>query len=133
VGDTGGVENAAAVDVLIVDDHDQFRAAVRAVIDRTPGFSVAGEAATGELAVERCAELAPSLVIMDINLPGIDGIEATRRVVADRPETVVLLCSSYEADALPSSAQSCGAATYVHKESFSPSLLQSLWDEHGAR
>jgi two-component system invasion response regulator UvrY len=133
VDDTDTVDVPTPVDVVIVDDHDQFRAAVRAVISRAPGFRVAGEAATGEDGVVRCAELAPALVIMDINLPGIDGIEATRRIVADRPDAVVVLCSSYEADALPASARTCGASTYVNKEAFSPSLLRSVWDEHRPR
>ena len=66
---------------------------------------------------------------MDINLPGINGIEATRRITTARPETVVILLSTYDADSLPGDAASCGAARYVHKEDLSPVVLREVWDE----
>ena len=67
---------------------------------------------------------------MDINLPGINGIEATRRIIEARPETVVILLSTYRADDLPADAGTCGAAAYVHKEDFSPAVLREIWDDH---
>ena len=70
----------------------------------------------------------PAVVLMDINLPGISGIEATRRIVAASPATVVVLMSTYDAGSLPSEAADCGAARYVHKEDFSPSVLREVWD-----
>ena len=81
-------------------------------------------------AIEAADRLEPNLVLMDINMPGINGVEATRRIVADHPGTVVLLVSTYQADDLPDGADSCGAAAYVHKEDFSPTLLGSLWEQH---
>ncbi|MGZ4640111.1 MAG: response regulator transcription factor, partial [Actinomycetes bacterium] len=68
------------VSVLVVDDQRPFRAAAAAVLRRTPGFVLVGEASSGEEALERVAELAPRLVLMDINMPGISGIEATQRL-----------------------------------------------------
>ena len=70
------------VRVLIVDDQEPFRQAARAVVELTDGFEVAGEAETGEDAVDRARELEPDLVLMDVNLPGIDGLEATRRILS---------------------------------------------------
>jgi DNA-binding NarL/FixJ family response regulator len=66
-------------------------------------------------------------------MPGINGIEATRRLLDVVPEAVVVLVSTYQADDLPDGADSCGAATYVHKEDLSPALLASLWEEYRPR
>jgi two-component system, NarL family, invasion response regulator UvrY len=118
------------VDVMIVDDQAPFRAAARTVVSLADGFGVAGEAETGEDAVTRAGELAPGLVLMDINLPGINGIEATRRITEDRPGTVVVLMSTYTAEDLPADAMNCGAAAYVHKEDLFPDVLRRVWDEH---
>lgn len=118
------------VPVLIVDDQLPFRTVARTVVGVTPGFSVVAEAESGEQAVERAAEFAPALVLMDINLPGINGVEATRRILATAGDTVVVLVSTYRADDLPDGADRCGAAAYVHKEDLSPVLLTSIWQQH---
>jgi len=117
-----------AVGVLIVDDQAPFRRAAKMVMAATPGFDVIGEAETGERAVELFEELAPGLVLMDINLgPGINGIEATRRITAAHPGATVLLLSTYQAADLPSGADTCGAAGYVNKEEFGPAVVLDLW------
>ena len=123
---------ANPVAVLIVDDQAPFRRAARAVVTATPGFEVVGEAESGEEAVELADSLSPGLVLMDINLPGINGIEATRRITAAHPEAVVMLLSTYQAGDLPSDAESCGAAEYVHKEDFGPALVRDIWSRHSA-
>jgi len=116
-----------AVPVLIVDDQIPFRRAAKMVMAATPGFEVVGEAVTGEEAVEQFEALDPGLVLMDINLPGISGIEATRRITSSHPDAVVLLLSTYRADDLPADAGSCGAAGYVNKEQFEPAVVLDLW------
>lgn len=109
--------------VLVVDDQAPFRAIARQVVELTPGFTVAGEAESGEDAVRLAAELAPQLVLMDINLPGISGIEATRQILAAAPATLVVLLSTYGESDLPADALACGAQRYVHKEDFEPGVL----------
>jgi DNA-binding NarL/FixJ family response regulator len=120
------------VPVLIVDDQAPFRTVARTVVALAPGFSVVGEAETGEQALDRVDELHPGLILMDINLPGISGIEATRRITAADASATVILLSTYTQDDLPADARTCGAAAYVHKEDMSPALLRRIWDERPA-
>jgi DNA-binding NarL/FixJ family response regulator len=109
--------------VLVVDDQEPFRSIARTVISVTPGFEVAGEAVTGEEAIEQADRLNPRIVLMDINLPGINGLEATRRILARHPSTAVVLLSTYSDKDLPPEARTCGAVRYVHKEDFGPDVL----------
>ncbi|MDQ1404220.1 MAG: two-component system, NarL family, invasion response regulator UvrY [Actinomycetota bacterium] len=118
----------ANVSVLIVDDQPPYRGAARAVIRLTPGFEVVGEAETGEQAVELARDLQPDVVLMDINMPGINGIEAARQILAQRDSTCVILLSTYQADDLPADAVTIGAAAYVHKEDFGPQVVRDIWD-----
>jgi DNA-binding NarL/FixJ family response regulator len=88
------------VRVLIVDDQEPFRAVARTVVEMTDGFEVVGEAENGEDSVTSAHELNPDLVLMDVNLPGINGLEATRQILADHANgkpVVVLVLSTYEA------------------------------------
>ncbi len=122
-----GVISTDEVRVLIVDDQPAFRSAARTVVALADGFTVEAEAETGEEAVARVDELRPGLVLMDINLPGINGIEATRRITSEHPEVVVVLMSTYTAEDLPADAAACGARTYVHKEDLFPDVLEAAW------
>ncbi len=116
------------VSVLIVDDQMPFRAVARTVVGLTDGFAVAGEAESGEDAVAKAAAEPPDLVLMDINLPGINGIEATRRIRAANPTVSVILLSTYSESDLPADAREVGALAYVHKEDFGPAIMRDLWD-----
>ena len=118
-----------AIRVLIVDDQAPFRTAARFVVEATDGFEVVGEAETGEDGVAMAAELQPDLVLMDVKLPGIDGLEATRRIRDLSHGTVtVLLLSTYEAEDYESRAVECGAATFIPKSQFGPDRLAAAWD-----
>lgn len=118
-----------SIGVLVVDDQAPFRLAARNVVGRADGFELVGEAASGEDGVEQASALHPDLVLMDINMPGINGIEATRRIVADGSDAVVFLCSTYQLSDLPPGAPTSGARAYVNKEELTPSVLRRLWDE----
>ena len=116
------------VRVLIVDDQEPFRLAARMVVELTDGFEVVGEAETGEDGVSMTADLAPDLVLMDVNLPGIDGLEATRRILSDNGPPVVLLLSTYEEEEYAPRAAECGAAAYIPKAVFGPDRLEAAWE-----
>jgi two-component system response regulator AlgR len=121
-----------AVRVLIVDDQEPFRLAARTVVELTDGFEVAGEAETGEAAVDAARELQPDLVLMDVNLPGIDGLEATRRILSEAGgRVVVLMLSTYEAEEYAPRAAEVGAAAYIPKSEFEPDRLADAWAAAG--
>ena len=113
------------VRVLIVDDQEPFRRAIAAVVAETDGFVVVASTSSGEEALLAVPRLRPGLVLMDVNLPGIDGIEATRRITRDADPPVVVLLSTYDQDEFDLSG--CGAASYLAKASFGPDLLTAAW------
>jgi DNA-binding NarL/FixJ family response regulator len=125
-GPLRGENGAMPVDVLVVDDHRAFRSVARTVVDASPGFRLIAEAASGEAAVDLVHRLHPGLVLLDINMPGMGGIEAARQIMAGAPSTVVVLLSTYDADAIPAEAGRCGATRYVRKEDFGAALLADL-------
>lgn len=117
-----------SVRVLIVDDQEPFRMAARMVVDATDGFDVVGEAETGEDSVRMAADLKPDLVLMDVNLPGINGLDATRQILAaGEGAVVVLLLSTYEEAEYAPRAAECGAAAYIPKAAFGPDRLEDAW------
>jgi len=117
------------VQVLVVDDHEPFRAALLALLGLDPRYVVVGEAADGESAVSLAATLRPALVLMDVRLPGITGVEATRRICAAQPDVAVLLMSTHGAAELPDGYQTCGATAFSLKESVDLDLLDRLLAE----
>ena len=119
------------VRVLTVDDQQLFRRVAEDVIMATPGFEAVGEAASGEEALEAVERLAPQLVLMDVRMPGLDGIEVAARLAATHPETVVVLISIGERADLPAATQLAGTVPLVRKQDFGPRLLRRLWSEHG--
>ena len=112
--------------VLLVDDHPAFRVAVRSVLDAEPTYTVVAEATDGEEAVALALRLRPDLVLMDVRLPGINGIEATRRILAQEPLTTVVLLSTVRRWDLPSDLLACGAVGFLQKEAVDPQALEEL-------
>lgn len=118
-----------SVRVLIVDDQAPFRQVARMVVEMTEGFEIVGEAETGEDSVVKARELNPDLIVMDVNLPGIDGTEATKRILGEIKTVVVLLVSTYERSEYEPRAAECGASAYIPKSEFGPDTLESAWAE----
>jgi len=116
-----------AVTVLIVDDQAPFRDVARLVVDMADGFAVVGEAAGGREAVAAAAELAPALVLMDMNMPDIDGFEATRQIRARHPQIRVLMLSTHDPADYRTQARAAGACDFITKSAFDPFVLQDAW------
>ena len=119
------------VRVLIVDDQEPFRAVARDVVEAAGDFEVVGEAASGEESIDLAQQLHPDLVLMDVNLSGMDGTEATQRILAIDAHTRVLLLSTYEEDEYVARARECGASGYVPKSAFDPDRLAAEWKASG--
>jgi DNA-binding NarL/FixJ family response regulator len=117
----------APVRVLIVDDQEPFRRAATAVVQLTEPFGVVGGVDSGEACLAAVPELRPDLVLMDVALPGMDGIETTRRLCLLPSPPVVVLVSTHEEDEFGDAARSCGAVTYIKKSLFGPDRLIAAW------
>jgi two-component system, NarL family, invasion response regulator UvrY len=114
------------VRVLTVDDQAIFRAAARDVIDATPGFDALGEAASGAEALAMTESLRPDLILMDVRMPEMDGIETTRRLRAAGSDSVVVLISFEDPDDIDAVARGCGAVATLRKQDFCPDALRRL-------
>jgi two-component system, NarL family, invasion response regulator UvrY len=117
----------STVGVLVVDDQLAFRQAARAVIEATPDFVLLGEATSGAHALAAVEELHPDLVLVDLRMPGMDGIETATRLHSAHPDAVVVLISIEQPPNVPTRVASCGAATLVRKQDFGPALLRRIW------
>ena len=120
------------VGVLTVDDQAIFRSVARDVIDATPGFEPLGEAASGPEAVELAAELRPDLVLVDVRMPEMDGLECAARIHSAAPDATIVLLSTEEYEGTRS-VRSCGASAFLRKQAFGPVALRALWADHGRR
>lgn len=121
------------VRVLTVDDQAVARVAARDVIDATPGFEALAAATSGPEALKLCATLEPDLILMDVRMPGMDGIETTRRLCDARPGAVVVLISLEDPVDIEELTDGCGAVALLRKHEFSPTVLRRLWETHGRR
>ena len=119
------------VRVLIVDDQLPFRLAAAAVVDATDSFVVAGAVNSAEQALAEIDVLTPDLVLMDVNMPGLGGVRASRRLRRDHPDVVVVLLSSYDEAEFADVAAECGAAAYLSKVAFGPDVLAQIWSAAG--
>lgn len=112
--------------ILLVDDHEVVRLGVGGLIDRQEGMEVVGEAGTVREAVNQVEQLAPDVVLLDIRLPGGDGLEACRQIKALRPETRIIILTSYPDDEKLFDSIACGADGYVLKQIGSDDLIRTL-------
>jgi two-component system, NarL family, invasion response regulator UvrY len=119
------------VRVWVVDDQASFRRATAATLDAMDDFVMAGECETGESAVELIRDGGADIVLMDIHMPGMGGIEAARQIHAAHPDVMVVLMSTYDREDISVAAADCGASAYLHKEHLSPDLLSRIWRAGG--
>src|ERR671917_913322 len=112
--------------LLIVDDHDLVRDGYQRMLDREPDLQVVGEASNGREAVELCRELRPDLVLMDVRMPEMDGIEATRKIKSELPTISILIVTTYDNPDYLFEAIEAGAAGYVLKDAPRSQLLDAV-------
>lgn len=112
--------------ILLADDHRLMREGLRSLIEAQPDMEIAGEASDGEEAVDLAMKIRPDIVLMDVNLPGIDGVEATRRIKDRRPEARIIGVSMHEAESVNQTMRRAGASGYVKKDSASRTLCQAI-------
>jgi DNA-binding NarL/FixJ family response regulator len=119
-----GKRSAGSTRVLVADDHALFRYGLKAMLTNAEGFDVVDEAATGEEVVEKVAQAQPDIIIMDIQMPGMNGIEATRRVLESNPSIGVVVVTMFEDDDSVFSAMRAGARGYVLKGADAQEVLK---------
>jgi two-component system invasion response regulator UvrY len=103
------------INVLLVDDHELVRTGIRKILDEVKGLKVIGEAKTGEEAVQFCRKIEPNVVLMDMNMPGIGGLEATKKIIRYAPDVKVIVLTVYCEDPIPTKVMQIGAAGYLTK------------------
>jgi DNA-binding NarL/FixJ family response regulator len=114
------------ITVMLVDDQDLLRAGMAMVLGAQPGLRIVGEAADGLSAVERDAELRPDVVLMDVRMPALDGIESTRRIVAARPEARVLVLTTFDLDEYAFGGLNAGASGFLLKDAPPAELVAAI-------
>ncbi len=114
------------IKVLIVDDHAVLRHGVRALLARKPDITVVGEAESGEQALEEVKRVQPDVILMDITMPGMGGLEATKRIKALRPETRILVLTQHEDVQFVVPLLQAGAAGYILKKAGGPELVAAI-------
>ena len=112
--------------LLVVDDHAVVRRGVRALLESRPGWEVCGEAADGQEAIRKAADLKPDIVVLDISLPGLNGLEATSRILKESPESEVLILTMHHSEELAQQVIKAGARGYVLKSDADQSLVAAI-------
>jgi DNA-binding NarL/FixJ family response regulator len=118
--------NAASIRVLLVDDDELMRAGLATVLSSSPAIEVVGQASTGRLALERARAVHPDLVLMDVRMPDLDGIAATRRLLAAAPEVKVIILTTFEQDEYIFGAIDAGASGFLLKRTRPEELLSAI-------
>jgi DNA-binding NarL/FixJ family response regulator len=112
--------------ILVVDDHAVVRRGVRALLESQPGWEICAEAADGQEAILKAAELKPDIVVLDISLPGLNGFEATSRILKESPESEVLILTMHHSEELAQQVIKAGARGYVLKSDADQSLVAAV-------
>lgn len=116
--------------VLLVDDQPPFRQLARRLLEASGQFSVVGEAADGAEAIRLAEEMQPDLVVMDVQMKGLNGLEATRRITARQPSPLVLVVSLFHEQEYSRMATECGAVAFLPKREFSAASVLAAVNQH---
>ncbi len=114
------------ISVLLVDDHKLMRTGIKFILDDTADIRVVGEASSGEEALERARVLKPNVILMDVSMPGIGGLEATRKLAMSLPDTHVIVLSAQTAEPFPMRLMEAGAAGYLTKDSAGDEIVTAI-------
>jgi two-component system, NarL family, invasion response regulator UvrY len=114
------------ISVLLVDDHKLMRTGIKFILDDTADIRVVGEASSGEEALERARVLKPNVILMDVSMPGIGGLEATRKLAMSLPDTRVIVLSAQTAEPYPMRLMEAGAAGYLTKDSAGDEIVTAI-------
>lgn len=112
--------------IMIADDHELVRKGLRSVLDGQPGWTICGEAVNGRDAVEKAKQLKPDVMIMDVTMPELNGLEATRQILKDRPKTEVLILTVHESEQLVGEVLAAGARGYILKGDTTRLLVSAI-------
>jgi DNA-binding NarL/FixJ family response regulator len=115
-----------SMEILIADDHELFRRGLRSFLESQPDWHVCGEAADGKEAVAKAKELKPDVVLLDVSMPGMNGLEAARVIRRETPESEILIVSQNDASLMEKAALQAGATRYIQKTRISPDLTEAL-------
>ncbi|HEX7965104.1 MAG TPA: UvrY/SirA/GacA family response regulator transcription factor [Gammaproteobacteria bacterium] len=118
------------IGVLLVDDHKLIRTGIKLILDQTTDIRVLGEASSGEEAVERARALKPQVILMDVSMPGIGGLEATRKLAMSLPETRIIVLSAQTAEPFPMKLMEAGASGYITKDSAEDEIVTAIRRVH---
>lgn len=121
------------IKLLIVDDHELVRTALSCMLDDVTGVQVVGQAASGEEAVQKASLLQPDVVLMDVRMPGIGGVEATRRILRNHSEIRVIALTAYDDDPFPNRLLQAGAVGYITKDSNLDEMLSAIRKVHAGQ
>lgn len=116
----------AKIRILLVDDHTLLRDGIRAILEKDPATEVVGECENGRMGVERARQLQPDIVLMDIAMPQLNGLEATAQILQSNPKTKVIILSMYDYESYIRQALAAGAAGYILKDASSQELLDAI-------
>jgi DNA-binding NarL/FixJ family response regulator len=123
----------APVRVVTVDDQPHFHVAAEAIIASTPGFELVGESSDGASALRDVRELDPDMVIVDVRMHGMDGMEVAERLLEQDANRVIVLATTVDTGSLVDLARECGAAALVRKHWLTPRMVRGLWVAHRRR